>query len=133
MKNFIFLIAIAAFSQNSFSQVDQSALLESQKILRSSSERQEIISKDQKAQQADQFASQVVGGDPALKNDMYDVSADILNYVMQSSDGDPAKAQELLLKAMKDPKQFLKSLPAAEQEKIRNIANSVDKKKNPKP
>ena len=133
MKIFILLIAFTVFSQNSFSQVDQSALTEAQKVLRSSSQRQDIISKDKKAQDADQFASEVVGGDPALKNEMYGVSADVLNHVMQASDGDPAKAQELLLKAMKDPKQFLQSLPAAEQEKIRQIANSAERKKNAKP
>ncbi len=120
-------------SQNSFSQVDQDAVSEAQKVLRSTSQRQELISKDQKAKQVDQFASEVVGNDPALKSDMYEVSADILKHVMQASDGDPAKAQELMQQAMKDPKQFLKSLPAAEQEKIRQIANSAERKKNSKP
>lgn len=106
---------------------------QAQQVLRSPSERQDVISRDQKAQQADQFATQAVGNDPALKNEMYNLSADVLNHVMKMSQGDPAKAQELLMNAMKDPKKFMNSLPAAEQDKIRGIANSVEKKKNPKP
>ena len=129
---FLFIISQNTQAQNN-SQFDQNAMNEAQKVLRSSSERQDVISKDQKAQQADQFASQAVGGDPALKNDVYNLSADILNHVMKVSGGDPAKAQTLLMKALKDPKQFMNSLPAAEQDKVREIANSVEKKKNPKP
>ena len=133
MKSSILFLFLVLLSPISHAQIDQEALIETQKVLRSPSERQEVISRDQKAQQADQFASQAVGGDPALKNDVYNLSADILNHVMKVSGGDPAKAQALLLKAMKDPKQFMNSLPAAEQDKVREIANSVEKKKNPKP
>ena len=116
-----------------YSEVNHEALSQAQKVLRSPSDRQEVISRDKKAQQADQIASEAVGHDPALKNEMYDLSADVLNHVMKMSDGDPAKAQELLMNAMKDPKKFMNSLPAADQAKIRDIANSVEKKKNPKP
>lgn len=133
MKSSILFLLLITFSQPSFSQLDQNALNEAQQVLRSPGERQEVISRDKKAQQADQLATQAVGGDPALKNEMYNVSADILNHVMKASGGDPEKAQALLMKAMKDPKQFMNSLPAAEQDKIREIANSVEKKKNPKP
>ncbi len=133
MKSSILFLFLFTLSQNSFSQLDQNALNEAQQVLRSPSERQDVISRDHKAGQADQFASQAVGGDPVLKNDVYNLSADILNHVMKASNGDPAKAQELLLKAMKDPKQFMNSLPAAEQDKVREIANSVEKKKNSKP
>lgn len=133
MKSAILFLLLFIISQNSFAQFDQEALAETQKVLRSPSERQDVISRDQKAGQADQLASQAVGGDPALKNDVYDLSADILNHVMKTSGGDPAKAQALLMKAMKDPKKFMDSLPAAEQNKVREIANSVEKKKNPKP
>ncbi len=133
MKNFILILSVFLISRSSFSQVDQEALLETQRVLRSPTERQDIISKDKKAQDTDQFASQVVGGDPKLKDEVYDISADVLNSLLQTTNGDPEKAQELLLKAMKNPEQFLKSLPALQQEKIRGIANSVEKKKNSKP
>ncbi len=133
MKSSILFLFIFTLSQNTFSQFDQNALNQAQQVLRSPSERQDVISRDQKAQQADQFATQAVGNDPALKNEMYNLSADVLNHVMKMSQGDPAKAQELLMNAMKDPKKFMNSLPAAEQDKVREIANSVEKKKNPKP
>ena len=130
---YFYLLSVKIHRHRTIHNSIKNALIETQKVLRSSSERQDVISRDQKAQQADQFASQAVGGDPALKNDVYNLSADILNHVMKVSGGDPAKAQTLLMKALKDPKQFMNSLPAAEQDKVREIANSVEKKKNPKP
>ena len=137
MKSLTLFLVLFTFSPFSYSHSDsdnnEKALSEAQKLLRSPSERQEVISKDKKAQQADQIASEAVGHDPALKNEMYDLSADVLKHVMKSSNSDPAKAQELLMNAMKDPKKFMNSLPAADQEKIRDIANSVEKNKNPKP
>ena len=133
MKSSILFLFLLTLGQYSHSQINEKALSEAQQVLRSPSERQEVISKDKKAQQADQMASEAVGHDPILKNEMYDLSADVLNHVMKTSNGDPAKAQELLMNAMKDPKKFMDSLPAANQQKVRDIANSVEKKKNPKP
>ena len=133
MKSSILFLFLITFSPITYSQVNDEALSEAQKVLRSPTQRQEVISRDKKAQQADQIASEAVGNDPALKNEMYDLSADVLNHVMRMSGGDPAKAQELLMNAMKDPKKFMNSLPAADQAKVRDIANSVEKKKNPKP
>jgi len=133
---FLILFTFSPFSHShsdSDSDNNEKALSEAQKLLRSPSERQEVISKDKKAQQADQIASEAVGHDPTLKNEMYGLSADVLSHVMKMSNSDPAKAQELLMNAMKDPKKFMNSLPAADQEKIRDIANSVEKNKNPKP
>ena len=106
------------------------ALKDVQELLRTESKRNEVIKNDAKAQQADAFALQAVGGDKNLKNEVYDVSADIMATVQKLSGGDTAKMQQMLQKALQNPGEFLKSLPADQQAKIRGIANQVEKNKS---
>lgn len=107
------------------------AIKDVQDILRTQSKREEVIKADPKAQQADAFALQAVGGNQNLKNDVYDVSADIMATVQKLSGGDPAKMNALLQKALQNPGEFLKSLPADQQAKIRDIAAKTEKQKAP--
>lgn len=106
------------------------ALKDVQELLRTESKRNEVIKDNPKAQQADAFALQAVGGDKNLKNDVYDVSADIMATVQKLSGGDTAKMQQMLQKALQNPGEFLKSLPADQQAKIRGIATQVEKNKS---
>lgn len=105
------------------------AIQEVQELLRSQSKREEVIKASAKAQQADQFALQAVGGNQNLKNEVYDVSADVMATVQKLSGGDPAKMNALLQKALQNPGEFLKSLPLDQQTKIRDIAAQTEKQK----
>jgi hypothetical protein len=105
------------------------ALKDVQELLRSQSKREEVIKGDSKAKQADDFALQAVGGNQKLKGDVYDVSADIMATVQKLSEGDPAKMNALLQKALQNPGEFLKSLPAEQQAKIRDIAAKTEAQK----
>ena len=105
------------------------ALKDVQDLLRNESKRNVVIKGDSKAQQADSFALAAVGGNQKLKNDVYDVSADIMATVQKLSDGDPAKMNALLQKALQNPGEFLKSLPADQQAKIRDIAAKTEAQK----
>ena len=107
------------------------AIKDVQELMRTQSKREEVIKGDVKAQQADAFALQAVGGNQNLKNDVYDVSADIMATVQKLSGGDPAKMNALLQKALQNPGEFLKSLPADQQAKIRDIAVKTEKQKAP--
>ncbi len=107
------------------------AIKDVQDVLRTQSKRDEVIKADTKAQQADAFALQAVGGNQNLKNDVYDVSADIMATVHKLSGGDAAKMNALLQKALQNPGEFLKSLPADQQAKIRDIAAKTEKQKAP--
>lgn len=115
------------FSSISFAADDlDPALKDVQELLRSQSQREAVIKNDNKAKQADDFALQAVGGNQDLKNDVYDVSADIMATVQKLSAGDPAKMNALLQKALQNPGEFLKSLPADQQAKIRDIAAKTE-------
>jgi hypothetical protein len=67
--------------------------------------------------------SQAVHGDAASEQVLYDLSAEILPFVLQQSGGDPEKMQVL----MQNPEAFLKTLPLDIQVKIRNTALAVEK------
>jgi hypothetical protein len=82
-------------------------------------------------QAADQKALGAVGGDVSKKQELYNISADIMPVLLQQAGGDPVKMQEILLKAQTDPEGFLKSLPADIRAKISNTARSVAADKAP--
>lgn len=132
MSKFLVLLLSVSFMATtvSFAEDDiDPALKDVQELLRTESKRNEVIKGDSKAQQADAFALQAVGGNQQLKNEVYDVSADIMATVQKLSGGDTAKMQQLLQKALQNPGEFLKSLPADQQAKIRGIATQVEKNK----
>lgn len=133
MSKFLVLVLSVSFMATTVSFADDDldpALKDVQELLRTESKRNEVIKNDAKAQQADAFALQAVGGDKNLKNEVYDVSADIMATVQKLSGGDTAKMQQMLQKALQNPGEFLKSLPADQQAKIRGIANQVEKNKS---
>lgn len=133
MSKFLVLILSVSLMATTVSFAEEDidpALKDVQDLLRTESKRNEAIKADPKAQQADSFALQAVGGNQQLKNEVYDVSADIMATVQKLSGGDTAKMQQLLQKALQNPGEFLKSLPADQQAKIRGIANQVQKNKS---
>jgi len=61
------------------------------------------------------------------KQELYNISADIMPLLVRQAGGDPVKMQNLMLKAQTDPESFLNSLSPGLKEKIKNIANELDK------
>jgi len=132
MFKILFLFfSISLFTLPTFAQEDlDPALKDVQDLLRTESKRNDVIKANPKAQQADDFALQAVGGNQALKNDVYDVSADIMATAQKLSGGDAVKMNALLQKALQNPGAFLKSLPEEQQAKIREIATKTEKQKS---
>lgn len=132
MSKFLVLLLAASFMTTTVTfagDAEDGPLKDAQELMRSESKRAEVIKNDSKAQQADSFALQAVGGDQGLKNQVYDVSADIMATVKEAAGGDSAKMMQMLQKAMQNPGEFLKSLPPDQQAKIRGIANQVETNK----
>lgn len=76
-------------------------------------------------QAADLKALEAVGGDAAKKQELYNISADIMPFLMQQAGSDPNKMQEIMLKAQTDPEAFLNSLPADVRARIANAAKGA--------
>ncbi len=111
-----------------YDSASDQALIETQNLLRSRTEREKLIQKDQKAKKADDQVTSVVG-EGQIKDEMYDVTAGIMKYLVEKYSGDAEKMQAEMLKAASDPKAFLSSLPIEYQNKIRAMASEVEAKK----
>lgn len=76
---------------------------------------------------ADRKVLDALGGDANKKQELYDISADILPILVQQADGDPTKMQAILEKAQNKPEEFLKLLPLELQNRIKIAATGLDK------
>ena len=126
LNQFVFLLVIGLSWQNVYAEDDtSSALQKTQDCLRNQTCE---AAKSSAGQAADQKALEAVGGNAANKQELYNISADIMPMLIQQTGGDPEKMQALMLKAQTDPEGFFNSLSPDAQAKIKNIANTVEKK-----
>ncbi|MEI6707060.1 MAG: hypothetical protein WCK96_07985 [Methylococcales bacterium] len=125
-NQFLFLLVIGLAWQNVYAEDDTvSALQKTQDCLRNQTC---DAAKSSAGQAADQKALEAVGGNANNKQELYNISADIMPMLIQQTGGDPEKMQALMLKAQTDPEGFFNSLSPDAQAKIKNIANTVEKK-----
>ena len=125
-NQFLFLLVIGLAWQNVYAEDDTvSALQKTQDCLRNQTC---DAAKSSAGQAADQKALEAVGGNANNKQELYNISADIMPMLIQHTGGDPEKMQALMLKAQTDPEGFFNSLSPDAQAKIKNIANTVEKK-----
>lgn len=86
---------------------------------------------DPKAQEAHQKVKDLTGGNQRQQQEIYSISAESFDAIVKQANGDPAKIQEILLKAQADPKGFLQSLPPEQRDRIRALASEMEKKPSP--
>ena len=133
MKKMIYIILIAvctlghAESQAQTTTVNDEALAKTQNLLKDKQKREEFIKTDSAASTADKNVTQTFG-DGKTKEDIYDTSAIMMKFLTEKYSGDPEKMQQEMTKAMSNPKEFLKSLPADIQNKIKRIADEHEAK-----
>lgn len=72
--------------------------------------------------EADRKALETVGGNPAEKQELYNIAASIMPILVQESGGDPQKMQAILEKAKADPEGFINSMPESVKKQIKNTA-----------
>lgn len=124
VNSFIFLLVAGISFQNAYADEVSTALQQTQDCLKSQN-CDSMNTSDGKA--ADQKALEAVHGNASNKQELYNISADLMSILVQQTNGDSAKMQALLLKAQDNPEEFLNSFPPEIQEKIKNIANTVEK------
>jgi hypothetical protein len=76
---------------------------------------------------ADRKVLDALGGDASKKQELYDISADILPILLQQAGGDPAKMLAILEKEQNNPEEFLKLLPLELQNRIKIAATGLEK------
>lgn len=127
INQFVFLLVMGMSVQNLYADAAvDSALQQTQDCLRNQNC---DAAKSSAGQAADQKALEAVGGNASNKQELYNISADIMPILVQQTDGDPEKMQALMLKAQTDPEGFFNALPPDIKAKIKNLASTVEKNK----
>ena len=122
----LFLVGMS-FQQAS-AEDDMAALLKTQECLRN----QNCDSANtNEGKSAEQQALDATAGNTSQSQELHNISADIMPFLLQQSAGDPAKMQALMLKAQTDPESFLNSLPTGLQAKIQKVASDIEKNRTP--
>ena len=123
----LFLVGMS-FQQAS-AEDDMAALLKTQECLRN----QNCDSANtNEGKSAEQQALDATAGNTNQSQELNNISADIMPFLLQQSAGDPAKMQALMLKAQTDPESFLNSLPPELQAKIQKVASDIEKNRTPR-
>jgi|GEM_PF-5666740 len=134
MKVIIFCLSlIHAVAYADLDQHEQQGLKDTQRLLTNPSERNAAIKNDKKALETDQKVEALTGAGKN-KEEIYDIAAKVMEAITVESKGDPEKMQKLLLEAQGNPQAFYdKYFSAAEKERVRNLANDIEKKGNKVP
>lgn len=123
-----FLLVLGMPSQLVYADDISSALQETQDCLR----KQNCASATTDAGKvADRYALDTLGGNANRKQEIYDISADIMPILAQQADGDPTKMMAILAKAQTDPQGFVQLLPVGLQARIKNAAGALEKAQVP--
>lgn len=100
-----------------------------QKDLKDKKSREETIKQGGiNAKRADDFATDLMGNEKN-KDELYEISAEILPYINEKSGGDPAKMKTLLEEYQKNPEAFYKDLPESTRQKIKKLSEAPGIKK----
>ena len=107
-------------------QAQQKGLEDTKALLNSASQRNEFIKTDKNAQAADAKVEQLTGSG-ANKDAVYGISADVMDKLTKSTNGDPAKMQEILSDAMKNPEGFYNQyFDDSSKAKVRGVAGKIN-------
>lgn len=120
LTSLLILVSPSRSTAEELDQASQNALRETQNLLKDPVKREAALSHDEATKTAVSNLSQTVGEQNV--NGAYNLSADIFATIVKDSNGDPAKMNEILERAQRDPSSFLKSLSPEQQAKIKEMA-----------
>lgn len=117
-----------AFGGEQLDNSSEEALIKTKTLLRSRQKRNNYINENPKAREADNTA-RAVSDNPAHVDEIYDISADVMDSIVRETGGDVMKMQELMREAAANPKAFHHRLSASQKARIRKLAAEVEAEK----
>lgn len=108
----------------------QEALLKTQQLLRDAKLREKAVGADLKAKDMDARVREFAGSDEAAQ-DIYSLSAELMENVVKESGGDPEKMQKLIEEAKKNPSAFAARFSPEQKAKLKAIAEKIPTQKKP--
>ena len=121
--------SLFAQNNNNLDKHSQKALTQTMELLKDRNKRSKAINENKRAKDNHSSIQSLTGGDQKQTDDIYNLSADIMNTLVQQSGGDPNKMMELMNKAQQDPKAFAESFTPAQREALRKISSDIQKNK----
>lgn len=129
---FILVALTPAISQAELDEHSQRALEQTQGMMRDRQQRQQAVQQGGKgAQRADQMVQRLTGGDPQKADEIYGLAADVMGEITKMANGDPKKMMEILQRLQRNPEEFVKHWTPEQRQKLREIAQDIEKPKAP--
>jgi hypothetical protein len=107
---------------------NQDAVNQTKQVMTDPEKLKAATANDPQAKQADENAERLMGNKTDTA-DLYKLSADIFGNVASDANGDPAKMQESLNQALKNPAGFADSLTPDQAAKLHQLTNKVESRK----
>lgn len=127
------ILSLLLFSLLGFAELDsssQQALEQTKALLKNREAREQAAQKSDRSRKAHDRAKQLMGSEQGT-DAIYGLSAEVLEHIVKSTNGDSKKMNQLLQKAATDPKGFAESLPPEIQQKIKAVSKKVPKTNSP--
>lgn len=121
------MISSLSYAVDSLDSASQTGLDQTIQLLNDKNLREKAAQETQSSAAAHNEVKKL--GGESTQNAIYNLSGDILKKLVNETGGDPAKLQELMLQAQKDPEAFAKKLDTNQVNKLRGIASEVEKDK----
>lgn len=85
------------------------------------------------AKRADQAVDAAAQGNPEFKKQIYEISQEMMPWLIEQAHGDEAKMKEIVDEAARNPELFMKRLPASIQGQVTDVSSRIDQAKRQKP
>lgn len=136
IKISLFLSLVFSFAFNAHAELDkpsQEALEKTMEELKDPAKREQAFKENPKYKEGESGANLLVKGDAAQKQQIYELTAQVLQTLAQKANGDAAQMQDIVSKAQKDPAKFMEEYFSEEQKKqVRELAGQIEKDRQPK-
>lgn len=123
-KLLVIVLPLICFEASALDSIQQTALQQTQNQLTNPDERAELIKSNKEAKKVDVIATITVMGNKDYKEEMYAISAEILDWVVRQDN-----PEQLMERYKKDPVAFLKEMPPAQAQKIKALADQLEQKR----
>jgi hypothetical protein len=121
----LFLLALPLRAEQ-LDQYSQEALTKTMDLLRSNEQRQEEINKSDKAKAVDAQVK-ALAGTPQNTQKIYELSAEIMKNLVESTKGDTDKMMQIIQQAEKNPSAFADTFTPEQKRMLNELAKEIEK------
>lgn len=131
--SFILLLCIGTVAHADLDGASQEALKQTADVLKDPTKRDSAFAENPKYKEGEKGADLLFRGNEAQKLQLYEMAAEVLQKLAETTGGDPMKMQEIAAKAQQNPEKFMNEyFTDAQKKQVRELANQIEKDRQPK-